>query len=342
MLIHGTSHLLCENPRSPLFDLREKKTIDIPGGSDTLRYLIFMTHKLGLVCISELLKDQGHSFQTMTRKKFNSLPRNVAIKELSSKILHNAHITAKTILHCSSIGISHYRVSSNLFPLVTDETLELSLDDLPDIDKIKSMLMECGNYSRKLNISLSSHPDQFNVLASYDDKIVERTIKELNHQANVLDMMGCPADHSVPMCLHIGLSPNLNKETVEQYIERFINNFSRCSPSVQKRLVLENEDKGFWNCENLKNFCCHAFPLVYDNLHDACNPSSDCFQDFKSSWGSFTPVFHWSEGIDGSRSHADYSSGTPKIVIDNLDCVWEVELKQKDKCILKILEATKH
>ena len=46
---------------------------------------------------------------------------------------------------------------------------------------------------------------------------------------------------------------------------------------------------------------------------------------------------HWSEGINNTKSHTDYASHVPSIVSDNLDCIWEVELKAKDKSIVKIL-----
>ena len=60
-------------------------------------------------------------------------------------------------------------------------------------------------------------------------------------------------------------------------------NFFACDIGVRNRLVLENEDKGFWSCQNLyKYFYSYMrhvynfnFPLTLDNLHDKCNPSKD-------------------------------------------------------------------
>lgn len=298
--------------------------------------------KFGLVCISELLKDKKIAFQTMTRKKFNSLPREVAIKELSKKILNNAKVTGQVIVHCASNGISHYRVSSALFPLITDSTLNLSYDLLPDYIAICDSLKFAGDYARKVGVTLSSHPDQFNVLASYNAVTVDKTIQELNHQAWVLDTMGCAQDFSTPMCLHVSKAPDLNVETIIQYRQRFIDNFSKCDIGVRHRLVLENEDSGFWNCQQLYSLFGSSFPLVFDNLHNDCFPSDrDYIEDFKNTWGSYTPVFHLSEGICGSRSHNDYITTIPECVISNPECIWEVEVKAKDKCIIKLLKETK-
>jgi hypothetical protein len=47
---------------------------------------------------------------------------------------------------------------------------------------------------------------------------------------------------------------------------------------------------------------------------------------------------HWSEGLkDAPRSHAEYASHMPAVVQSNADCVWEFELKGKDKAIVKVL-----
>ena len=302
--------------------------------------------KLGLVCISEILKkkDKSLSFKTMTRKRFLELDRQSALKELSSRILHNCELTKQIILHCSANGISHYRISSCLVPLVTDDTLNISYDDLPDMGAIASALLEAGSTAQTCGVSVSSHPDQFNVLTSYNQNVIDRSIKELNHQAYILDLMGLPQNYSAPMCLHLNLSPDFKRETLSSYVDRFVASLASCSQSVRNRLILENEDKGFWNCKNLYESFGKLIPLVYDNLHCACN-SSDMDQPallnlFKSTWGAYTPVMHWSEGLpDKPRSHAEFASHIPAVVSMNKDCVWEFELKGKDEAILQILKS---
>jgi len=227
-----------------------------------------------------------------------------------------------------------------MFPLVTDPSLQLCYNDLPDMNDIEKNLAHAGNTARQLGVSLSCHPDQFNVLASYNPTVVQKSIHELNHQSHVLDLMGCAQNLSAPMCLHLNCAPDFKKETVEQYKARFLANLSCCSAGVQSRLVLENEDKSFWNCRNLYEHFSDVRALVYDNLHDACNPSyehGNTVALFRITWGEYVPVFHWSEGINGSRAHADRASHIPCCVTDNLDCTWEVELKAKDFAILEIL-----
>jgi UV DNA damage endonuclease len=300
--------------------------------------------KLGLVCISEILKkkDKSLAFKTMTRKRFLELDRDAALVELSSRILHNCKLTKQIVLHCAANGIAHYRISSCLAPLITDSSLNISYSDLPDMPVIESALADVGATAQRSGVSISTHPDCFNVLASYNPDVVDRSIKELNHQAYMLDLMGLPQNYSAPMCLHLNLSPDFKRETLASYVDRFVSALFSCSPSVQNRLVLENEDSGFWNCKNLYDLFGKLVPLVFDNLHDSCN-RSDADQSmllnlFKSTWGSYVPVMHWSEGLpDKSRSHAEFATHVPSVVAANKDCVWEFELKGKDLAILQVL-----
>ena len=327
-----------------------------------------MSVTYGLVCISEVLKDFDKSiaFRAMTRKRFNDLSakesREFAMSELSERVLHNIKTTIQIIKHCSFNNINHYRISSKLFPLVTDPTLKINVDDLKDIKQIKKTLSDVGQAAKDLDISLSIHPDQFNVLASEKPEVVNKTITELNFHAWVLDTMNMPQDYTCPMNVHPSTSTkNPTDENFKKIVDRFWAGFQRTNDGVKKRLVVENEDKGCWNCMNLFKYFHiymretydHAFPLTYDNLHNKCNPSEingqevteeQNVQAFYHTWG-VTPVFHWSIGKSDKpserRSHADYLDSTIS-EFHNTDGIpltikWECEVKAKDKAIFKIL-----
>ena len=315
---------------------------------------------LGLTCISEELKlkdKKKYSFRTMTRKRFNDLDRQDAIYQLSERILHNVRVTRYILNHCALNDIFHYRLSSALFPLITDDKTDVCLDDLPHLVEIKEELAFAGKIAKKFNISIGSHPDQFNVLASTDRSKVNRTINELNFQASVLDMLGLPQDHTAPMNIHVNYTPKMD-ESLEIVATRFFRNLSMCDAGVYKRLTIENEDKGFFNVDNCIKFSEYLFdtfkaniPVCYDNLHDFCNPSEDNNIIFQAERCAYTwvnqgdgennflaPVFHWSEGTPQKpRSHADYfalGNLPPMIAIEpNMEAKWECEVKQKDLAI---------
>lgn len=307
----------------------------------------------GLVCISELLREKNPelAFQTMTRTQFKKKDREQSIRELSSRISHNLTVTIETIRHCASIGVKHYRLSCKLFPLITDETLDLQVEQLPNYNIILQKLAEIGRVANELNISLSIHPDQFVVLASNSDEICRKSINELNFHAWVLDNIGAPQNHSCPINIHPNLS---NFDSPEKFVDKFVRNFFKCNIGVRNRLVIENEDKAFWNCANLyeyfHNYMKHAynfyFPLTFDNLHDEANPSHDAsgnkfeishwFLKFYQTW-TVTPVFHWSEAASGTkRNHAQKLTTVPADF--GFDVTWEIEIKDKDRGFLHLLK----
>ena len=231
-----------------------------------------MTQILGLTCISEQLKDKDkkkYSFQTMTRKRFNDLcvkeGKDEAVKQLSDRILHNIIVTQYIINHCHASNIRHYRLSSALFPLLTDSTLELSFEDLPNKARIDEELRFAGLIAQTFKISIGSHPDQFNVLASNNRDAVDRTINELNFQASILDKLGLPQDHTAPMNIHINYTPQAD-ETLELVATRFFRNLSMCNSGVYKRLTIENEDKGFFNVDNCIKFSDYLFDTFGANI----------------------------------------------------------------------------
>jgi len=288
-------------------------------------------------------------FKTMTRTQFLKKPREESIQELSRRMSHNLTVTLETLKHCKEIGIKHYRLSCKLFPLVTDPTLNLDLSLFPYYNVIEQKLIEIGRTATEFKISISVHPDQFVVLGSDSDEVCANSIRELNFHAWVLDMMRMPQDYTCPMNIHPSLS---NFTSPEVFVRKFVMNFFQCDIGVRNRLVLENEHHAFWNCSNLyeyfHNFMRQTYnfhiPLTLDNLHDECNPSYDTegkiipyskhFIKFYQTW-PVPPVFHWSEGIDGSLKHADKITVPPPDM--GVDCTYEIEVKKKDKGFIHLL-----
>jgi UV DNA damage endonuclease len=309
--------------------------------------------KYGLVCISELLRDKNPdlAFKTMTRTQFLKKDRDASIQELSKRISHNLTVTIETLKHCKEVGIKHYRLSCKLFPLVTDPTLKLQVEMLPYWSMLEQKIVEIGRVAKELNISLSIHPDQFVVLGSDSDDVCAKSIAELNFHAWLLDVMRMPQDYTCPINIHPSLS---NFSSPEAFINKIVLNFFRCDMGVRNRLVFENEDKGFWNAQNLyeyfnsymKQNYNFYFPLTFDNLHDDANPSltssgeripfEKLFMKFYQTW-PVVPVFHWSEAEAGTkRNHAKSLTTCPPDM--GLDITWEMEIKGKDKAFVHLLK----
>ena len=284
-----------------------------------------------LCCISNELKDQGYKFQTMTWKRFNQLRdehgAEDALYELGQRWLNNVHVTRLCIEHCADNGWG-YRVSSALFRCLTHPDFEYTIKDVIQHDDIMEEFGDIRYYNAQGRVRLSTHPDQFNVLASENQAAVDKTIRELNHHGWVMDQLGCERSYYNPMNIHV----NCTKGELYDIAERFMTNLARCNESVTSRLVVENEDKGCWTVGNLLHY--FDLPVTFDNLHHKCNPSGK-FQPMETcafTWRKFKPLYHYSESHPektNPRAHADMPIDCP--ASDAYD--WDIELKSKDAAI---------
>ena len=292
-----------------------------------------------LCCISNTLAAKGSKFQTMTWARFSKLPRKEAVATVSARTLNNIRVTYKILEQCASKGWG-YRVSSNLFPLLTYDVARLKLEDYPDYIDIEAALADCASIIKDKRIRVSCHPDQFNVLASEGKHNVAKTIRELNHHGWLMDMLGAPRDYRAPINIHV----NNTKGDPADIAARFMSNLAKCNPHVQSRLVVENEDKGIWTPKLLAEH--FDIPITYDNLHHKCLPddltAEAAFKLCYHTWhrkGYFKPLFHYSESHpdkSNPRSHADMPVSKPIEYPLSFPVDYDIELKSKDDAILAL------
>lgn len=292
-------------------------------------------NRYGLCCISLNLKEQGFSHQTMTYKRFSSLPREEALRILGDRIQNNLCVTNKTIEFCGEHNYV-YRVSSDIFPLITYDEANVNLEDLPNYESIQKEFDSIAQTISSSGVRVSCHPSEFNVLASLNQKAVDKTIKELNFYSSFFDRIGLETNYNNPMNIHIH-----NKSgTHEQIIERFMRNFNRLDDNCKSRMVIENDDKvNCWNVKELIEIFNPAtnIPITFDYLHHKCNPcdmnEQEALEACYLTWGEYKPLFHYSESKPGNnpRAHADFAENP----FNNygLEFDLDFELKMKDYAI---------
>jgi UV DNA damage endonuclease len=295
--------------------------------------------RYGLCCISLELQelDDPIKFQTMTYKRFSSLDREDALEILGDRILNNMRVTNSIMQHCAKHNMV-YRISSDLFPLITYDEANIDLEDLPNYDDIQESFDTIAETISSNMLRISCHPSEFNVLASTNQKAVEKSITELNFYSSFMDRIGCPADYRSPMNLHVH-----NKHgTHSEIISRFMQTFNSLDDNCRSRLVIENDDKtGCWSVKELTDIFHPAtrIPITFDYLHHACHPDGlteeGAIRACYATWGDYTPLFHYSESRPGNnpRAHADYANN----IFDTYGLEFDIdfELKMKDFAIFK-------
>jgi UV DNA damage endonuclease len=78
-----------------------------------------------------------------------------------------------------------FRISSDLIPFASHPICGLDWSR-----HFQLVFEQLGEFIKKYNIRISMHPDQFVVLSSPTNEVVENSINELRYHCKVLDAMG--------------------------------------------------------------------------------------------------------------------------------------------------------
>jgi UV DNA damage endonuclease len=272
----------------------------------------------------------------MTYSRFSSLPRQQALETLSLRILNNFVVTEKIIRYCKASGFSSYRLSSDLTPIINHPSVDVKLQDLPNASAIFESLSSIAKAIKETGLKISAHPSEYISLTSPKEEVISNSTRDLASHAELFDLIGLPQSYEAPLNIHCRQDGD-----PEAVSSSFLKNFDKLPDNVKNRLVLEVNDnkEGIWSVINLHKFYYQRanIPVTFDNLHHSfCNhgvSEREAFDMAYRTWNT-TPVFHYSEGIDGSRKHADYALHTPPQYNDEV--FWDVELKAKDLAIIKM------
>jgi UV DNA damage endonuclease len=232
----------------------------------------------------------------------------------------------------------------------------------PDLPQFRSQPAECapelaaaGELARSLGIRLSTHPGQYTVLNSEDERVQRLAVEELEVQAELLDGMGLGPEAVV--VLHVGGGAG-GKEAA---IDRFEHGFSLLSGAARARLVVENDDRTFGLRDDLGLSARIGRPVVWDILHHHCNdpdgiPDREALELALATWpAGVRPKIHYSSPrtaietrgkkvvLPPLRAHADTIDpiGFERFAVDTaagLELDVMLEAKAKDLALLRLRE----
>jgi UV DNA damage endonuclease len=289
--------------------------------------------RLGLCC---RFVRQPISFRTTTATSLLRIePADQQLK-LSGLCRANAESLLMALQYCAHNEIGCFRIGSSILPVKTHPQVGYSVDDLPDAEVIISAFRCCGTFAAEHGIRTVFHPDQFVVLSSPREDVVEKSIKELENQAEVADWVGADVIN-----IHGGGAYG-DKAAA---LARFIRNVNRLPYAVRSRLTIENDDKVYTPKDLLPLCRATGVPLVYDVHHHRCLPDGLTIEQATDAalctWRR-EPLFHISSPLEGwsgtkPQRHHEYVD-----LSDFPDC-WrqhritvEVEAKAKELAVLRL------
>ena len=290
--------------------------------------------KIGYACVNVVLPDTAS--RTCRR-------RNATQALLTELIGSNLDALERIIDYNIEKRIPLFRISSDLIPFGSDE-----VNPIDWVTVFSERFERIGGKIRQSGMRVSMHPGQYTVLNSPDGSIVHNAVEDLKYHAKVLDALGM--DDSNKIILHIG-GVYGDKPTA---VGRFLHSWQKLPVHLQRRIVIENDDKLFHIDDVLSIGLAAGIPVVYDNLHNLANPADpsvtdrDWIERCAATWKpeDGRPKIHYSQQDPGRRIGAH--SGTIGIdafmdFVGTLEgCAPDIMLEVKDKNLsaIKCLRCT--
>ena len=193
--------------------------------------------------------------------------------------------------HCAAQRIDMYRMATALAPYASHPDLP-QFRDQPA--RFAGRLEQVGALARELDIRLSTHPGQYTVLNSSDERVRRSAVAELEVQAELLDAMGLGLEAVV--VLHVGGAAGGRNAA----LDRFCAGFELLSEAARARLVIENDDRTFSLRDVLELSGRIGRPVVWDILHHHCHdpdriPDREALELAAATWPpGITPKMHYS------------------------------------------------
>jgi UV DNA damage endonuclease len=319
-----------------------------------------MKLNLGYACINETLKRSDNIYvnRTCIQKTFETKGKRYAI-ELATKNLEDL---IKIIKWNHNHSINFYRMSSAMFPQITNTNLMLSQSSpslVYSLDKFNYLFQRIGELADRYDIRLTFHPDHYNQIGSPKLNVLTNTINDLSCHANIIDYINQYRytqinnnnnNNNSVMVVHIGGTYGDKNKTIIRFQEQF----RILQENVKDKIVIEN-------CE--RNYCVEDLipisdnlniPIVLDFHHYNCysklhnnNPKQKSLEEIipiiLNSWDrrNLIPKFHQSEQALNKRigAHSDYVEEIPQILFDitrerRIDLM--IEAKAKENAVLKL------
>jgi UV DNA damage endonuclease len=243
---------------------------------------------------------------------------------------------------CAANNIGCFRINSQILPIKTHPECGYEVTGLPDSDEIIRRFKECGKFVMQHELRTCFHPDQFVVLNSPRADVVDKSVLELEYQAEVAEWVEADVIN-----IHGGGAYGDKQKALAD----FARNLDRLSSRVRSRLTVENDDKTYTPADLLPICRSTGIPLVYDVHHHRCNSDDLSIEEATTqamtTWDR-EPMFHISSPIEGwegpkPERHHDF------IDVNDFPKCWrrkaitvEVEAKAKELAVAKLLTELKN
>jgi len=287
-----------------------------------------MEPQLGLVCITH---SEEVRYRTITRTRLLQLDPEQQRLRLEALYRDNLDRLHKAIDYCEREHIALYRMPSSLFPFFDEEVGQSAMVPL------SAEVARAGARALAGNIRLVMHPDQFVVLNSDSEKVVNNSVRILEMHAAIMDLLQQPRSPWALLEIHGGKSGR-SRELVQA--------IARLPDGIRLRLGLENDEYAY-SASAIHAICMESgVPMIFDAHHHVVHEGLSSYEDpgiaemlnkARETWANPEhQLVHISNGRTAfaDRSHADLIEVMPSAFAG---VPWiEIEAKHKEEAIRRL------
>jgi UV DNA damage endonuclease len=262
----------------------------------------------------------------------------------------NARDIPKMLRWNERYGIRFLRLSSEMFPFASHDVYGYKLAPFAS-----DALAEAGKVAADLGHRLTTHPGQFTQLGSPRKEVIVASFRDLDYHCELLDLLKLPPqqDRDAVMILHMGGVFGDKGAT----LERFRENYQKLSPSVKKRIVLENDDVCY-SVHDLLPICEELnIPLVLDYHHhnilfdaekirEGTLDITELYGRIKATWTrkNITQKMHYSEPTPAALTARQRRKHSPRVATlppcaPDMDLM--IEAKDKEQAVFELMRTFK-
>lgn len=212
--------------------------------------------KIGYPCINTSI-----TRETRSTFRLASYSEDYLVEVVQNNLNH----LEKILQYNVEKNLLFFRISSDLVPFASHAVCKFNWQDY-----FVNRFRKLGDYIKKNKIRISMHPDQFVLINSPKESIVENSVRELAYHCSILDLMSL--DSSAKIQLHVG-GVYGDKALAMKNFEK--NYRTMLSDSIKKRLVIENDDR-LYNVDDCLRINSNTdVPILFDSFHNKCNNGGD-------------------------------------------------------------------
>jgi len=244
-------------------------------------------NKKGEIVSSEGLNTGG---TTMAWAKRNS--QTIVEEKIINVAKQNITNTHNLIKKVSGLpeSLRMLRLTSDMLSFYTHKDYHYFWKSQNTQDLLAKWFAPLGETARATNVRLSFHPDQFVVLASDRDEVVNNSIREFEYHADMIRWMGYGKKFQDFKC-NVHISGRKGPQGIRDV-------YGKLSPEARNTLTLENEEytHGLMDCLSLSDIV----PTVLDIHHhwiregEYIRADSDRVKSVIDSWRGCRPTLHYS------------------------------------------------